>query len=95
MLAGLSCSVGVRIALLYVQTSQRADSLAVEAASLSSAGFDGCASVLELIQKSGGTCSDDGLKVRVAIPERFELPWAEFEVFGQASIGYMKLGSQV
>lgn len=93
LLAGIMCSVGVRIALLYVQTSQLADSQAVQAASLSSAGLNGCAAVLDHIQSSGGSCSDSGSEVHVVLSKSLSLPWADVEVFGQARIGYVKWGS--
>jgi len=93
LLAGVVCGLGVRVALLYIETSQVADSAAVKAASLSAAGLEGCAYVLTEPTFRSNSCSDSGFEVEVEMSRSLNLLWGNFEVVGQARIGYLKMGS--
>lgn len=93
LLAGVVCGLAVRIALLYVQTSQLADAAAVKAANRSAIGLNGCAHVLSQLEPRAYSCSDNGSEVHVVLKRAAKLLWGEVEVFGQARIGYLKIGS--
>ncbi len=93
LLAGAICGLGVRIALLYVQTSQIADTEAVKAANVSARGLDGCAFILSQPDSEAHLCSDTGSEVHVVVAQATELLWGEFQVLGQARIGYLEIGS--
>lgn len=92
--AGVTSSVGVRIALTYIQTSHIADTYAIHAAHRAANGQIACAAVGDIPDFRLLRCSDDGQSVELALAHAVSTGLGSFEVIGRARIGYQKYATE-
>jgi hypothetical protein len=87
-------SIGVRIALAYIQTSHVADTYAIHAAHRAANGQNGCADVADFSEFRIKRCHDDGDSVELALGHVASAGLLSIEVIGRARIGYQKYATE-
>ena len=90
----LAGSIGVRIALVYIQTSQVADTYAIHAAHRAANGLSSCAAIGKIPGFGLHLCYDDGESVELSLVRAVSTGLGSFEVIGKARIGYQKYATE-